>query len=251
LGLALYAFDGTGQNGNKVPEAKQTWVFLLQRKYEGQVVYEPGVGSAFGTQTIGGATGLGNRARLEDAYQKFLQIYGGGDHDVDIIGFSRGGAEAREFANMLNERGYNPDYNRFYNKNKPGCPVKIRFVGLFDSVNRTLGNRLNLPPNVGIGRQAVAQDEKRSSFPPTPLNPALPGQDFKQVYFPGDHSDIGHGHGLDSNDLSYAPLKYIWSEGRNNGVPFGPLPPFVYTGNTTPHDLSSDWPWILLPNTSR
>ena len=251
LGLALYAFDGTGQNGNGKPEIEQTWVSILRNGYEGNKVYEPGVGSAFGTRIIGGATGLGNRSRLEDAYKEFLRIYGSGDHDVDIIGFSRGAAEAREFANMLSERGYNPDYIRFYNKNKPGCPVKIRFIGLFDTVNKTFGNRLDIPSDVEMVRQATAQDERRSSFPLTSLNDPLPGQDFEELPFPGDHSDIGHGHGLDSNELSYAPLIYIWSEGRNKGVPFGPLPSIIYTGNTTPHDLSSSFPWLLFPTTSR
>lgn len=249
-GLALYAFDGTGQNGTKVPAAEQTWVYILQSGYEGQTVYEPGVGSSFGTRIIGGATGLGNSARLENAYEEFLRIYKGGDHDVDIIGFSRGAAEAREFANMLKERGYNPDYVRFYKKNKPGCPVKIRFLGLFDTVNMTKGNRLNLPSNVQVARQAVSEDEKRLLFPPTPLTGSA-GQNYDEAYFPGDHSDIGRGHGLDSNDLSYAPLVYIWSEGREAGVPFGSLPEFTLIGNTVPHDLSSEFPWFLFPTTSR
>ncbi len=116
-----------------------------------------------------------------------------------------------------------------------------------------IGYRTDLPPNVKATRQARAKDERRSGFPPTPLNPAGPGQDFQERSFPGDHSDIGHGHGKDNdtNDLSWEPLLYIWEGGRNVGVPFGPLPPFTPTGNTTPHDLSQQFPFNLSPSGPR
>jgi hypothetical protein len=134
---------------------------------------------------------------------------------------------------------------------KPCIIPDIRYVGLFDTVNMTMGNRLNLPPNVKAARQVVAADEQRYLFPSTPLGSGGDGQDFGEQFFPGDHSDMGGGHGLDTRDLSYAPLQYIWSGGIAVRVPFGPLPDFIFTGNTTPHDLSSGFPYNLFPKRPR
>jgi RHS repeat-associated protein len=247
FGLALYAFDGTGNNHRQVRKGKYTHVLTLSADYRGQAFYYAGVGSSFATRGVGGLTGAGGGRRIEKAYRDFLAAYESGDTDVDIIGFSRGAALAREFANVLNKRGYK------------GCPVKIRFIGLFDTVGSfgIPGNHVNLtihmdlPANVETARQAIAEDERRFLFPLTPLNSAGEGQDFDEQRFPGDHSDIGRGHGNDSNDLSRAPLEYIWNAGINAGVPFGPLPAFVPTGNTTPHDLSVRFPHNLFPKRPR
>lgn len=266
LGLALYAFDGTGNNDREVSKGKFTWVLVLYQGYGGEKLYEAGVGSSFGTRAIGGLTGLGGRARVEAAYRAFLRNYRSGDTDIDIIGFSRGAALAREFANMIYERGDGSGYHREMRGKievgswgKPCKIPDIRFVGLFDTVGSfgipgnhiNIGYNLGLPPNVKVARQAVAADEQRYLFPLTPLGSGGDGQDFDETYFPGDHSDIGRGHGADTRDLSFAPLYYIWSEGIAAGVPFGPLPDFTFTGNTTPHDLSSGFPYSIFPKRPR
>jgi len=54
-----------------------------------------------------------------------------------------------------------------------------------------------------------------------------------------------------TNDLSRAPLEYIWNQGRSAGAPFGPLPQYTPTGNTTPHDLSRKFPHNLFPKRPR
>jgi len=242
-GLALYAFDGTGQDGRKVKQEKWTNVYILYKGYVGKGAYIPGVGSGFGTKAYGGATGAGARDRLDDAYDDFLEIYESGDEDIDIIGFSRGAALAREFANILYDEGYE------------GCPVEIRFVGLFDTVNNFTYSRklrMEMPPNVQMAAHAVAINEKRGPFDYAPLEQ---GEDFYEVQFPGDHSDIGRGHGKDTNLLSIAPLDYIWAVGRSVGVPFGEIPSWVFDvkQNYTPHDLSNNlWPpYILTPDNER
>jgi len=272
LGLALYAFDGTGNDGTKVPAGEGTSVFILQSGYRGQnVEYYPGVGSAVGTRALGGLTGLGGQLRLEKAYQDFLRNYQSGDTDIDIIGFSRGAALARAFANLIYERGDGSGKETITTPigkgntisrtvyGKPCRIPEIRYVGLFDSVasfgapgnNVNIGYRLGLPPNVKAARQAVAQDEKRFLFPLTPLGSGAAGQVFGERRFPGDHSDIGHGHGKDSNDLSNDPLGYVWSGGIAVRVPFGPLPSYPRIGNTTPHDLSTKFPYNLFPKRPR
>lgn len=200
LGLALYAFDGTGQDGRGKPAREQSWVFVLQRDYLERAHYYSGVGSSLGTYAVGGLTGMGGRSRVEKAYRDFLANYRAGDTNIDIIGFSRGAALAREFANMIYERGDGSGGFQMQRVGKAeigtwGRPCKIppiRYVGLFDSVGSfgmpgnqvNIGYRLDLPPNVQAARQARAKDEKRSSFPPTPLNTPGPGQNFKSVRFP-------------------------------------------------------------------
>jgi RHS repeat-associated protein len=270
LGLALYAFDGTGNNNREVSKGKFTWVLVLAQGYGGEAHYENGVGSSFGTRIIGGLTGWGGRARLENAYQAFLRNYKNGDKEIDIVGFSRGAAMAREFANMIYERG-DGSGKRTVTKQigristtrtvwgKPCKIPEIRYIGLFDSVgsfgapgnHANIGYNLKLPPNVRIARQAVAADEQRYLFPLTPLTSSGDAHDLGERRFPGDHSDIGRGHGSDTRDLSYAPLEYIWSEGIAVGVPFGPLPGFHFSGNTTPHDLSSKFPHNIFPKRPR
>jgi len=59
------------------------------------------------------------------------------------------------------------------------------------------------------------------------------------------------GTGRIANDLSFAPLSYIWSEGIAAGVPFGPMPSFAFSGNRTPHDLKCDWPLQNIPEATK
>jgi len=258
LGLAGYFFDGTGNN----PKSG-TNVLILHETYRGLRYYYPGVGSSFGTRAVGGLTGAGASNRLEAAYRDFIQAVDSGDRYVDIVGFSRGAALSREFANLLNERGYDPKYGgklpyklKAVSKKSPDkCEFVIRFVGLFDTVGSfgVPGNHINTGismnlPNVYRAAQATSQDEKRHLFPLTPLGA---GQGFDEKSFPGDHSDIGRGHGKDTNDLSRAPLEYIWKQGRAAGAPFGSLPQYIPTGNTTQHDLSRKFPHNLFPKRPR
>jgi RHS repeat-associated protein len=273
LGLALYAFDGTGTDYSAGSNIR-----ILYDIYDGRRFYYAGVGSSVGTKAIGGLTGFGGRGILEAAYMDFIRAVQAGDGYVDIIGFSRGASMAREFANMIHSRGYRESAGSFSTQTRGGrrrvifqseargkkpddCTIIIRFVGMFDTVGSfgvpgngtNIGYNLNLPPSVQNAAHATSQDEQRFLFPLTPLIPAGPGQNFSEQSFPGDHSDIGRGHRGDTNDLSRAPLQYIWSQGRAAGVPFGPLPPYTPTGNTTPHNLNTGVMslWGILPTRPR
>jgi uncharacterized protein (DUF2235 family) len=225
----------------------------LHEVYDGLKAYEQGVGTEFRSpldnKVVGGITGYGGESRVESMYAKFRARWEAGDREVDIIGFSRGAALAREFANLLHERGYRPETGRREwwrrgRKKTVKCPVEIRFLGIFDTVgsfgrpgnNINLGVRLNVPPNVKKVAHAVARDEKRSLFPVTLLNEPRAGQEFQELVFPGDHSDIGGGWGGDRNMLSDAPLRFVWREGRAVGVPFGLLPGRELKYSYEPHD---------------
>ena len=245
LGLLLYAFDGTGNNSLRDSyKGEYTNVFILNLSYLSGSSISPGPGSSFGTMIYGGITGAGVSNILNNAYEDFTVKYkpetdnnGEIKATIDIIGFSRGAAVAREFANVL----ANPEHVRF--KGYKGCPVPIRFVGLFDTVDMTafIDLNLKLPDLVQHAAQAVAADEKRSAFPLSPID--VTRDNFDQKYFTGDHSDIGRGHGKDTNFLSLAPLFYIFHQGLSAGVPFGDLSEKYYenfSSSTTPHDLSEE-----------
>jgi len=196
-------------------------------------------------------------------YNKLVDNYKNGDKDIDIIGFSRGAALAREFANMIYERGILDTVHEktgrisywsgkeFTKSSSVLLDEKpdIRFVGLFDTVGSfgipgndiNIGVRMDLPPNVLNAAHAISGDERRNEFPLTRLNKPLAGQNFVEKVFDGDHSDIGGGHLDDTNLLSKAPLNFIYDEAVKAKVPLEKIPsrPWPYKQNTVPHDLTT------------
>lgn len=85
--------------------------------------------------------------------------------------------------------------------------VKVHFLGLFDTVNSVgvfdvpFTTKTYLPTVLGTAhhiRHAVAIDERRSKFKVALLQQDLrdkpdDGEDIKEVYFPGNHGDVGGG----------------------------------------------------------
>lgn len=93
---------------------------------------------------------------------------------------------------------------------------------------------------------AISRD-KRNDFPVTRF-----ANQGNEKIFPGDHSDIGRGHGSDTNRLSYAPLMYIYKNAKNAGVKFTRTPNLgTHSNNKTPHDLSPTLPWGFRYNVGR
>jgi hypothetical protein len=133
--------------------------------------------------------------------------------ELDVFGFSRGAAAARHFINevLKQEKG---DLEPILRQRKvPLAPefswrnncVKIKFVGLFDTVAavgsiKDLGNvrdatnrRVNLylpPGSVEQLVHLVARDELRRNFA---LNSVAPHWN-REILVPGAHSDIGGGY---------------------------------------------------------
>ncbi len=235
LGLAIYAFDGTCND--RADAAKMpTHVAALVQMYDPSLerIYTHGVGSR--TEIVPGFLfGKGARERLDAAFAEFERIYAGGkgDTDIDIVGFSRGAAMAREFANMIKEK-------------YPSA--KIRFLGIFDTVpqvgspdpvNVNPGIRLDIPDTVGFAAHAVARHEYRSLFPLTSIVDAYGGvsalrlfrprkygpSDYKEYRgknfcekpFDGAHSDLGGGY---ADGTNMEALWWMYQMGRNQGVPF-------------------------------
>jgi uncharacterized protein (DUF2235 family) len=248
MGLAVYAFDGTWNDRDEM--ANPTNIAKLydaaERENPGDNEYLVGVGTNPVSEYPCGLTGCGASERVWSAYRALIRRYNEGDTDIDIIGFSRGAAEAREFANLIDREGI-PDFStartrRVYVEGRGIAEVtdydrvypEIRFMGLFDTVasmgipgdDSNPGFDLSIPPNVLTVRHAIAENENRREFPLSSAvdldNPNDPR--IEERGFPGAHSDVGGGY-EGNNIASRYPLAWMWQEAVAAGVPLAPLLP--------------------------
>ena len=259
FGLFLIAFDGTGNN----KDARKNAPTNVQRLWEAYNTppgkyYIRGVGSSdtmlyrYMENPSGGLTGLGGKQRIAEAWRAVLDHYRGMSDDdmqkdpLDLIGFSRGAALARDFANAVHSRGDPRKFRRevsFFGNSMiesrmrmEGCPLRIRFLGIFDTVpsfgkpgdHSDPGYSFSIPPNVENVRHASARDEERSLFPLA--NIAISPNRIEKM-FPGVHSDVGGGYG-ENFDIQYGPLLWMWQEGLDVGVPWDM--PTAFNGWTPP-----------------
>ena len=75
-----------------------------------------------------------------------------------------------------------------------GIPDKLPGVGLDERFNkRYRWVDTKLGPHVEHALHAVAIDERRVEFEPTPMESATEGQTLHEVWFPGDHGSVGGG----------------------------------------------------------
>lgn len=133
--------------------------------------------------------------------------------ELDVFGFSRGGASARHFVNEILKQDKGLLEPILRSRRVPlaasfawdhGC-VRIKVVGLFDTVAavgslRDLGNirdasntRVNLYLPQGCAEQVlhlVARDEFRRNFALNSITPAW----SREIVLPGAHADIGGGY---------------------------------------------------------
>lgn len=124
--------------------------------------------------------------------------------------------------------------------------VPIRFVGVWDTVSSVLVPRWDLligidqqtlpytrtNPNVEVLRQAMSIDEKRRMFrinrwvEPQKYNPYPfsdsedKAQDIKQVWFAGNHSDIGGGYAETESAPAKFTLKWMLLEAAEHGLKY-------------------------------
>jgi len=165
--------------------------------------------------------------------------------DVAIFGFSRGAAEARAFSNWLIDC-CKPSSDGL---TLAGVPLRIRFLGIFDTVASVgLADSVPLPVNghfdwadgtMRIRKEVqrcvhlVAAHEVRASFP---LNCGRDGKAYPsnvhEVVYPGAHSDVGGGYSPNDQGrgrrgvgslLSQVPLNHMHAEALKAGVPLKPL----------------------------
>lgn len=171
------------------------------------------IGLAFGI----GASGV--RAKVQRALQVLLPAALSGlsarwqrplhGVQLDLFGYSRGAAAARDIANQL--RGWDGVRWRQLLQAAglsctanfaPSTPV-LRFIGLFDTVVAVNGGRAEEQPQLalrsGIARHVVqltARDEHRQHYALTSVAPP-----FTEIALPGVHANIGGGY----NQLDEGP----------------------------------------------
>ncbi len=243
LGLALYAFDGTNNDRERdwdldepLEKQRPTNVAILASIYgdgDTDVEYQAGVGTRDGIfNFFGKMSGLGGKKRIKKMFEAYEERQKNGDCRVDIIGFSRGAATARDFANMIVDN--DPD-------------AVIHWVGLFDTVSSfglggnsvDPGYEFDLPKNVKRAYHLVAAQrardlesgERRYFFPVTGIGNISNGKysvnpKWHEAMLVGAHSDIGGGYDLGGSrkNLSNLALKYMRDDGAGHGAPFGAIP---------------------------
>jgi len=105
-------------------------------------------------------------------------------------------------------------------------PCKIDFMGLWDTVKAygwvTPKSFPALRHNTSVRtvRHAVALDERRALFQMTGW--ASAHIDVKEVWFAGDHSDVGGGHKSGNSPLADASLRWMLGEAKAAGLQLAP-----------------------------
>ena len=212
------------------------------------------VSAAF--SVVGGlAFGIGILRYVGDAYRYLMNVYEEGDR-VYLFGFSRGAYTARALAGVLHmfgllhpgNEGLIPYVVRMYAKRSRkadgmthtfdvatgfkatfcrSCPLHL--VGLWDTVSSVgwIWDPLKLPftarnPEMAHGRHAVSIDERRCYFRNNLWGAPFPGQDIKQVWFSGVHSDVGGSYPISETGLSQIALQWMLCEAVSLGLLINP-----------------------------
>jgi len=225
--MALYAFDGTGNSDEDLPEL-DTNVVRFKELYAGvDVEYLEGVGTRWKSagKVLGGLFGLGGRTRIDEMYEDLCENWSDGDREIDIIGFSRGAALAVHFANKIAEEGIKQESGQ-------SEPATIRFLGLWDVVGSfglSFNNILDFQEiNLGwkIDRvadcvqhcfHAISLDERREAFGITRLDAGNQLANVHELWFRGVHSDVGGGNG--NTGRSNIALNWMLDRALECGVP--------------------------------
>ncbi|MGA2413745.1 MAG: DUF2235 domain-containing protein [Candidatus Sulfotelmatobacter sp.] len=239
---------------------------------------------------MGLAFGAGLLANVGDAYRYLMNTFEEGDH-VYLFGFSRGAYTARALGGVLHmfgllcpgNDGLIPYVIRLYAKRTRDaagmthtfqvaegfkatfcrhCP--LHFVGVWDTVSSVgwVWDPLKLPytgqnPDMANGRHAVSIDERRCYFRNNLWGSQLPGQNIKQVWFAGVHSDVGGSYAPAESGLSQIALEWMLCEATQFGLLIDPEvadrvlgrvpPPPPVTPNPAAKEhnsLTTAW-WIL------
>lgn len=209
------------------------------------------------SQMMGLAFGTGLLENVGDAYRYLMNTYEDGDR-IFLFGFSRGSYTARAVGSLLHVYGLLEPGNeqlipyilRLYAKMTKGPQgqertfkaedafkyafsreVEVHFCGVWDTVssygwiNDPIELRFNgQNPIIRVGRHAVSIHERRCCYQDNLWGPSLPatngyaGQDIRQVWFTGVHSDIGGSYSEKTSGLSKIPFEWLLVEAVKQGL---------------------------------
>ncbi|MFC8669704.1 DUF2235 domain-containing protein [Streptomyces sp. NPDC057199] len=220
------------------------------------VFYRQGVGSSRGTRLRGGAFGRGLSDNVLEAYTWLVKNYEP-DAKLYLFGFSRGAFTVRSLAGLVRNCGIlrknDPEkikeaWALYRNRKTPTSRAAatfrrensretgIHFMGVWDTVGalgipgpRWLPRRhafhdTELSSWVKGAFHALAIDEQRGRFRPTLWHQqpgaANKGQELKQVWFAGVHTDVGGGY--PERGLSDITLLWMIRQATRYGLVFDP-----------------------------
>jgi uncharacterized protein (DUF2235 family) len=190
------------------------------------------------------AFGTGFFDNIREPYCFLMDNYQPGDR-VYLFGFSRGAYTARALAAVLHSVGLLqpgaanlvPYALRYWQKDFGAesvggklCaefkatlarPCPVHFIGVWDTVGSVgmINNFRTFPftmknPEAAHVRHAVSIDERRACFRQNLMVPAFEGQDIRNAYFAGVHSDVGGGYPPGETGLSKIAFEWIVREAR-------------------------------------
>ena len=280
--------DGTGCEFGDNDSNVVRLCSLLENSAQQMTYYHPGLGTMgsrfaltkvgrWWTRLLGLAFGYGLTHDITTAYVFLMHSYEPGD-SVFLFGFSRGAYTIRAIAAMLHMFGLIRKGNealvpyairRFKSKIRDRHPFEVaqrfketfsdeckpHFLGAWDTVSSVgwVYNPLHLPytahnPDIAVCRHAVSIDERRCAFRQN-LWQVLQGQDSKQVWFAGFHSDVGGGFA----GLPNITLQWMLREAVGAGLRLkAPNPNSTIAALSTPDDACADMhnsmtlPWLPL-----
>jgi hypothetical protein len=171
-----------------------------------------------------------------------LHVFGLPEPDSGVTGAAVVGLYGESEARIISERkrrglpiefgpceidhaALDPEAMGFAARRTRPCP--IHFMGLWDTV-KAYGwviprsyPALRHNTSVRTVRHAVALDERRALFQMTGW--ASAHIDVKEVWFAGDHSDVGGGHENGNSALADASLRWMLGEATSAGLQLDPL----------------------------
>jgi len=181
--------------------------------------YEPGVGWSGAGDDESYDFGVGTKKHMLNAYKWLIEKYQPCD-ELLVFGFSRGALSARMLQGMIHRvglakkghadeaiethfKGTNQGSKAFKASGRSQANVRVKFMGLFDAVLRSLLHpvehsniesfRLQLTPTVDNLAHAISLDEYRELLDTHELWTPK-STNTTQVWFMGTHSDIGGGN---------------------------------------------------------
>jgi len=247
--------DGTGNEYGDNNTNVLKLYSILPKNDAGQIAfYDPGVGTyalpaaltkvfKAAARIFSRAFGYGITANIANAYRFLMRTYERGDR-VFLFGFSRGAYTVRAVAAMLYKCGLLDQrndnllpyaLNLFRHERRPRIyagfrrtfsrQCSVHFLGIWDTVKSVgwIYDPLTLQftknnPCVRVVRHAVAIDERRCFYRQNLWGSPDAGQDVKQAWFAGSHSDVGGSYPEKESGLSQIALQWMIEEAMCCGL---------------------------------
>ena len=200
----------------------ELYTYLVEKYEPGDQVFLFGfsrgaftVRALAGLVHVCGLLPLGNLRQAPDA----VQLYEGSEDRI-VAERRRLGLPASFGADETDHGAMDPVATDFKARN--GLPCAVNFLGLWDTVKAYGWLRpksfpaLRHNPSVQMVRHAPALDERRALFKMTGWGDR--NAHVKEVWFAGDHSDVGGGHQDGNSPLADASLRWMLGEATQHGL---------------------------------